>query len=301
MTKNEILEIIGKLNDELRTTVTAKEQSGEALRRLQIAASYYTGEDRVISFEEIGKGLTSKNDEIKIFTGWKKFDEIIGGFRPQQLVVVSALTKSGKTSFLMDLTSRISAYTPLWLPYEESSEELVRKCLERGLKPPVAFSPAVMKSTNMDWIERRIVESIAKNNTRVVVIDQLDFIVPFGGDNRADRIGDTMRKLKDLARKWGVVIFLICHLQKTQMDTQPTLEDLRGSSSIGQEADTVVILWREARREKGKMVVTNNTNVSVQANRRKGTTGNVEMVYDNGVFEESDWSVGVETSKDFDF
>ncbi len=300
MTKNEILEIIGKLKTELHKA-TEKTGMMEALERLKRSARYYEGEDKVISFEDIGNNLAGQNDEIKIFTGWKKFDGIIGGFRPQQLVVVSALTKSGKTSFLMDLTSRISAYTPLWLPYEESSEELVRKCLERGLKAPIAFSPAVMKSTKIDWIETKIVESIAKYNTRVVVIDQLDFIVPFGGDNRADRIGDTMRKLKDLARKWEVVIFLICHLQKTQMDTQPTLEDLRGSSAIGQEADTVIILWREARREKGKMVVTNNTNVSIQANRRKGTTGNIDMVYSNGVFMESDWSVGVQAEKDFDF
>ena len=73
------------------------------------------------------------------------------------------------------------------------------------------------------------------------------------------------------------------------MDTQPTLEDLRGSSSIGQEADTVILLWRESKRENGEMTITNNVNVSVQANRRTGKTGNIKMIYEDGKFLEREW------------
>ena len=76
---------------------------------------------------------------------------------------------------------------------------------------------------------------------------------------------------------------------KTKMDTQPTLEDLKGSSSIGQEADTVIILWREMKREDGQVTITNNVNVSVQANRRTGKTGNVRMTYHDGHFTEGEW------------
>ncbi len=89
--------------------------------------------------------------------------------------------------------------------------------------------------------------------------------------------------------KWNVIIFIICHLTKTRMDTQPTMEDLKGSSSIGQEADTVILLWRESKRENGQVVITDNVNVSVQANRRGGKTGNVKMVYENGKFLEREW------------
>ncbi len=73
------------------------------------------------------------------------------------------------------------------------------------------------------------------------------------------------------------------------MDIAPTLEDLKGSSSIGQEADTVILLWREAKRERGQMIVTNNTIVSIQANRRHGSTGYVTMVYKDGQFLEQEW------------
>jgi len=125
----------------------------------------------------------------------------------------------------------------------------------------------------------------------VVFIDQLDFIVSLQGESHALRVSQTMRDLKGIAKKWNVVIFIICHLSKAKMDTQPTLEDLKGSSSIGQEADTVILLWRESKRENGRMVITNNLNVSVQANRRTGRTGNVQMVYEDGKFLERKWDL----------
>ena len=69
----------------------------------------------------------------------------------------------------------------------------------------------------------------------------------------------------------------------------PDLEDLRDSSFIAQEADTVLMLWRETKRENGEVKITNNVNLSVQANRRTGKTGNVKMVYSDGHFNEQAW------------
>jgi replicative DNA helicase len=85
------------------------------------------------------------------------------------------------------------------------------------------------------------------------------------------------------------------------MDTQPTLEDLRGSSSIAQEADTVLLLWRESKRKKGEVVITNNVNVSVQANRRTGKTGNVKMIFENGHFLEQEWKTEAEEELENEF
>lgn len=263
----------------------------ENLERLKEIAKAYRGEDEIVSFHEIAEKIKLQKDEHKIFTGWAKFDDILRGFRRQQVIVVSALTKSGKTSFLMDMTTRIKEENPLWFCFEESAEELVRKFVERGSEPPHAFSPLFLKGSSLEWIETKIVESIAKNDTRVIFIDQLDFIVPLNGDNHSLRVAQVMRDLKGIAKKWNVTIFLICHLVKAKMDSQPTLEDLKGSSSIGQEADTVILLWREMRKENGQVIITDNVNVSIQANRRTGRTGNVGMRYEDGKFFEFDWSL----------
>lgn len=288
MDEAQINKIIARLDSEIRETSKGL-QKEENLGRLKEIAKVYRGEDKVVSFESLKDRIKAGEQELKILSGWQGIDDLLRGFRLQQLVVVSALTASGKTSFLMDMTTRMKDYSPLWFAFEESADELVRKFLERGEEPPNAYTPENMSNSSLEWIESKIVESIAKFDTKVVFIDQLDFIVPFIGENHHLNVAKTMRELKALAKKWNVVIFIICHLTKAKLDTQPTLEDLRGSSAISQESDTVILLWRESKREGGQVVITNNVNVSIQKNRRYGKTGNVKMIYDNGKFLESEW------------
>ena len=284
----QIPEFIKKLEKEINQTKVEYEKV-EQLLRLKAILQIYEGEDKIISFQEILERIKNQPEQLKIMSDIQGLDKIIGGFRLKQLVVVSALTKSGKTTWLMDLTSKWKEYNPIWFPFEQGAEELIEICLENNNEPPHSYTPAFMKDCSIKWIEERIVESIAKFGTKIVFIDQLDFIVPFNGDNHSLRVGQAMRELKTIAKKWDVLIFLICHLVKTKMSEQPTLEDLKGSSSIGQEADTVILLWREMRKEKGQVILTDNVNVSVQANRRTGKTGNVKMVYNNGKFLEKEW------------
>lgn len=289
--------LLKSLQVELVATQTGIELT-ESLERLKLIARKYEGSDEMVSTQGIIERLRNEPDELKIMSGWENLDKILRGFRLQQLVTVSAATKSGKTSFLMDFTTKIKVYNPAWFPFEESAEELIRKYLDRGEEPPYFFTPLSMKAITMEWLESKIVESIAKYNTQVVIIDHLDFVIPFSSDNHALRVGQAMRELKHLAKKWNIVIFIICHVVKTRMENQPTMEDLRGSSSIAQESDTVLLLWREMRKVSGVVEITNNLNVSVQANRRTGTTGNVKMIFDNGKFYEKDWAVKKEGVED---
>ena len=286
-------DLILRLKKEIVKTQTDLVQA-ESLSRLKEIAKTYEGEDEIVSFEDIANKIRNEVDEVKMMSGWTGLDDLLKGFRLQQVIVVSALTKSGKTSFLMDLTTKLKEYNPLWFPFEESSDELIRKFIERGENPPHGYTPANMKGSTLEWIETKVVESIAKYNSKIIFIDQLDFIVPMNGDAHALRVGEAMRQVKAIAKKWNVTVFIICHLVKTKMNEQPTMEDLKGSSSIGQEADTVILLWREMKKENGQVVISNNVNVSVQANRRTGKTGNVKMVYDNGHFFEREWSTDLE-------
>lgn len=292
--KNYILELekeIQNYGDEIKKQ--------EALIRLQEVAKTYRGEDEVKEWEEIAKDVESRPEEKKIMTGYGELDQILSGFRHKQLVVVSAATKSGKTSFCVELTSRMKDCNPLWLPFEEPAEELIAKFLDRGERPPHAYSPVVMTGNTLTWVEKKIIEAKAKFDSEIVFIDHLHFITQMG-ENISQQIGITMRELKKLAVKWNVVIVLIAHLKKTKMEEQPTLEDLRDSSFIAQEADTVIMLWRETKKENGQVIITNNVNVSVQANRKTGRTGNVKMVFDNGKFVPMEWRSDLEKEADAD-
>jgi len=224
-------------------------------------------------------------------SGFNGLDDILGGFLPKQLIVVSAATKSGKTSFCVDLTIRLKEHNPMWLPFEESAEELIQKFLDRNEQPPLFYTPERMSGNTLLWVEKKVIEAKAKFDSKIIFIDHLHFIVPITTERQDLAIGQAMRELKRIARQWNVVIVLIAHLKKTKVETQPDLEDLRDSSFIAQEADTVLMLWRETKRQNGKIEITNNVNVSVQANRRTGKTGNIQMVYINGHFRELAWDV----------
>jgi len=261
----------------------------EALERLAGIAKAYEGDDRIVSSFELMKEMKDRPPEEKMFCGYSGIDKILDGFRHKQLIVLSAATKSGKTSFSIELTERMKQYNPTWFPFEEPAEELIQKFLDRKEEPPLFYTPKTMKGKTLHWIEQRVIEAKAKYNSQLFFIDHLHFIVEFTGENMSHQIGKTMRELKKLAVKWDVVIVLIAHLKKTQLDVQPTIEDLRDSSFIAQEADTVLLLWREMKKEGGQIEITNNVNISIQANRRTGKTGNVKFVFKDGRFIEEEW------------
>lgn len=287
--KDDIKKLIEGLSQEIRVAKDVEDKTA-ALQRLQDIAKMYDGEDKIISSLEIAELIKVRPEQAKMFSGYSGLDNILDGFRHKQLIVVSAATKSGKTSFCIELTSRLKQYNPMWLPFEEPAEELIIKFLDRKEQPPLFYTPQKMAGNTLTWVEKKIVEAKAKYNSQIIFIDHLHFIVDFGGQNMSQEIGRTMRELKQLAVKWGVVIVLIAHLRKTQVDEQPTLEDLRDSSFIAQEADTVIMLWRETKKdpETRQVIIGNNVNISVQANRRTGKTGNVLMHFENGKFLEND-------------
>lgn len=285
----KIEKFIENLEKEITETQKDAYDTGTLLR-LKEVAKVYQGDDRVITSEELVKEIKTRPPELQMFTGIKSVDDILKGFRPNQLVVLAAPTKNGKTSFAMDITTKMTEHSPLWFPFEEGGDELVIKFLERKETPPQFCLPRENVPYSMEWLEEKIIEGIVKYGSKIVFIDHLHFIVPFSSERQDLKIGETMRALKQIAKRWGICIVLISHLKKTKVDRSPDLEDLRDSSFIAQEADTVIMLWRQSERVKGDIKTTDNVNVSIQANRRTGKTGNIKMKFEDGHFVEYDWS-----------
>lgn len=267
-------------------SITDEIEKEKKLTRLQDMYREYSGEDKVVSSHEIAADLKTRPPVVRMLTGIREFDSILGGFIKKQLIVIAAPTKNGKTSFCIDLTLRLKDKNPLWIPFEEPAEELIQKFLDRKEEPPLFYTPEKVTGNTLAWIEKKIIEAKAKYDSQVVFIDHLHFIVPMNDDRMDLRIGQAMRELKRIAKLWNVVIFIISHLSKTQMDKQPDLEDLRDSSFTAQEADTVIMLWRKTTREHGAIVISNEVNISIQANRRTGKTGNIRMLFEAGRFIE---------------
>jgi replicative DNA helicase len=295
--ENSIESFISNLQSEI-IKVTDVIDRGAQMSRLKEIAERYKGEDELISSIDFVERIKAQPPQLQMHTKFKGLDELLNGFRPGQLISISAVAKSGKTNFCMELTSNQSDYHPVWFPFEEGTEELVSKFLDRGETPPVFFVPAKIHTRTLKFIEKKIIEAVAKFDSKIFYIDNLDWIVdPRSGDHER-MIQYACMELKRMAVDWNVCIVLIAHVRKLLSPTdQPNYNDIKGSSSVYQLSDTVIMMWRETKKEHGELIITSNVNISVQLNRKTGKTGNIKFQFDNGHYSEYDWS---KTDKDLD-
>ena len=109
-----IEKLILKLGKEIAIT-TKENRNVEEIARLKEVALTYTGEDQLISFEEMADEIRNSPPVPKISSGISSLDSLMhGGFMTQTVTVISASPKSGKTSWCMYLTTKVKEYNPMW-------------------------------------------------------------------------------------------------------------------------------------------------------------------------------------------
>jgi replicative DNA helicase len=262
------------------------------LTRLIDLASRFKGETKLISSLEYVEIIKNQPPQPRIHTKFQGLDDLICGFRPGQLISISAVAKSGKTNFAMELTSNQKEFSPVWFPFEEGAQELVEKFMDRGEEPPMFFVPAKIHSRTLKFIELKIIEAKGKFDSKIFYIDNLDWIVDPRSGEHERMIQYACMELKRMAVLWDVTIVLIAHVRKLLSPTdQPNYNDIKGSSAVYQISDTVIMMWRETKKENGELIITNNVNVSVQLNRKTGKTGNIKFKWENGHYTEYNWAL----------
>tara|TARA_R110000868_G_scaffold157343_2_gene384540 strand:+ start:1232 stop:2176 length:945 start_codon:yes stop_codon:yes gene_type:complete len=276
-----VTDIIKRIEAE-RQNLGTELYNTEGLLRLQETMQSYDGEYKLIWSDDLLKEIQERPKKEAYTTGVGKLDEITGGFRDQQVITIAAHSKHGKTAFGLFLLECFKDLSPLMIPLEQSNEELIEQRVENGWSVPLFLSPKNLAArVSTDWVEERIVEGIAKYNTKLVLIDHLGYINDMDGDykreNLAYRIEKVMQSIKNMAKKWNVVIVILVHIVKSDEGRPPSLEDLKGSQSILGESDKVIMLWRKNTLKKKIRVYESKTLLSVLANRRNGRNGNVGL------------------------
>lgn len=288
MISNEKLDqITQKVFDEAKNKV---EKDLVRMRKEQILLSY-EGEDKIISVKERYEWLKTQPELEKWKSGFQRLDHVTEGFGQDQLVIITGVTKSGKTSLAVDIMKNMADQNPVWFPLEQSADELIRKEMKYGRDAFHAYTPETIgqQKVNLDWLEERILESILKYGTKVVLIDHLHFIIDISQeDRRFDlTITNAVARLKKMAQTYKILILLVCHLKKTKVEEEPTIFDLRDSSSIAQLADKVLIVWREAKKEDGKIKYTGNTTLRVAVDRQSGANEAITLGWERGKYYET--------------
>jgi replicative DNA helicase len=100
-------------------------------------------------------------------------------------------------------------------------------------------------------------------------------------ENRVQELSRITRSLKKMARELNVPVIVLSQLSRnveTRMNKRPMLSDLRESGSIEQDADVVIMLYRDE-------YYNNNTDEKniievILAKQRNGPVGTVKLHFD---------------------
>lgn len=270
--------------------------------------SVFDPESQIVRVSEAAK-ISRLDQSPDVFpVGFEIFNKIMkGGFRENDLVVISGKTGHGKTTFAQTLSYHLNKQTipHLWFSYEVDVIELDERFKAMGIDDDIiSFCPLKIKTGNLEWISERIQEGIAKHNTKAIFIDHLGFLTPEQqgyrdhNQNLSSYLGHICRQLKSIARENHVVIFLLTHTKKTK-DTAE-MDDIANSGGIAQEADSVFLVERE-RASIGKRISDQSegeilspyTRISLTKNRRTGITKFIKCQFVSGRLVEVDQYMNV--------
>lgn len=253
----------------------------------------YSGDDALISNKEYSEAmarLRGNSDILKLMSGIPRLDGITEGFWEGNLIVISGPTKEGKTTLCQTLTTSFSAQGQkcVWFSFDTPGEELI----SRFQNPPTFYLPRRNPSEKkLDWIEGKIIEGIAKYGIRVAFIDHLGMLTRATSNtaNYATELQSIVMELKQIAIRWRVIIFVNHHIKKIQSDSIPMLSDLKDSSGVAQDSDSVIMVWRQKKRDeetKALIPVGTYSYASVLVHRRTGRSGVMELEHKGDHFIE---------------
>lgn len=237
-----------------------------------------------------------------ITTGLTILNQSTGGWRKTNLVILAARPGIGKTSLALHF-AKVAARAGKWVNFytlEMKKEDLFRIVLsgESGINRTnirdgrisdedwTIINQAVynLEKLPVIWYDYGgiTVQQIKSNTTKnrkngkcdLVVIDYMQLIRPIDKrvTSREQQISEISRTLKEISLNENVPVICLSQLNREAANEKPQLHHLRESGSIEQDADVVIMPWRDTSdgSEPGKYMITVNKN-------RRGKIGTFEI------------------------
>ena len=139
-----------------------------------------------------------------------------------------------------------------------------------------ASSPTVLQIRAM---ARRLQ---AERGLGLLIVDYLQLMQPSRAyDSPVQQITEISRNLKGLARELNIPVIAVSQLSRNsenRPDQRPKLSDLRDSGSLEQDADMVLLIYREDRAKKESEK--KNIAEIIVAKHRNGPVGSIELYFD---------------------
>ena len=263
--------------------------------------------DLMMQIEE-NKGNEDKLTGIE--TGYKELNIVTNGWQQKALIILAARPAVGKTALALNFAMHAAEKGDgvLMFSIEMSAMELVSRMA--ATKSEV-FLYYINKRSLADWQENKLMQNTQYFNglniyvddetkqlqhvvqkikthkkkhpdTKLIIIDYLQLMEGNRqkNGNREQEISEISRTLKNTAKKYDVAIIALSQLNRQSegtADKKPQLSHLRESGAIEQDADMVLMLWREELENK------EYKHTIVIAKNRAGSTPDIEMNFNKDI------------------
>ena len=214
-----------------------------------------------------------------ISTGFTKLDEMTAGLQKGDLIIVAGRPSMGKTTFCLNIAEN-AAFGPNRAKVGVFSMEMSREQLAFRMVSSLGMVDQSRLRTGQlndeDWSRINTAISMMKSASiyiddtpaltptevrararrlkrehglDMIVLDYLQLMqVPGTKENRATEISEISRSLKALAKELSVPVIALSQLNRSveqRTDKKPVMSDLRESGAIEQDADLIMMIYRE--------------------------------------------------------
>ena len=250
------------------------------------------------------------NDTLTgITTGFVKLDSMTSGFQNSELIIIGARPSMGKTAMALTMMEHISVdakipcgFFSLEMSYEQIGQRLLSQearipgtKLRNGLLKVEDFKKLqdaagrcyeaplyIVDTPNMQLIELRAMARRMRTNHGVKIIF-IDYIGLISTENPSapvyEQVSEISKSLKSLARELNIPIVALCQVARDAEGSEPTLSQLRGSGSIEQDADVVMFIHRERKKQEDGQIEPVQDAKLIVAKQRNGPIGDVELLF----------------------
>lgn len=216
---------------------------------------------------------------IQLSTGLKKLDEFTGGYHRKNLTVIAGRASMGKTALMTNTAITLAKYGhvlifSLEMPESEIADRIL--CNLSGLQMSeicdvrvdgraIQVQDAIYRISPRikinDWCSNTY-EMVAKvkafkaelnkvspdETISAVMLDHLGKVNHPYANNDHIAIGKTTHALKELAKEEDLSIIALCQINRgveSRDNKRPTMSDLSESGKIEQDADNILLLYRD--------------------------------------------------------
>jgi replicative DNA helicase len=264
------------------------------------------------SFPKIELLFEQKKLITGVPTGFADMDEMTRGLQAGDLIIVAARPSMGKTSLVLNIAQYVAAqpeHTVGFFSLEMSKESLFLRLLtseaqidshrlmsgaigqkdygriSHALETMSAMKLYIDDTANIGVLEMRAKSRRLKSEhgLSLLVVDYIQLMTGRGRfENRTLELASISRSLKGLAKELSVPIVVLSQLSRApeaRSDHRPQLSDLRESGALEQDADLVVLIYRDDVYNKDPNNPDAGTAELILAKQRNGPTGVVKLAF----------------------